>query len=257
MKSIDLNCDLGEGFGDYAMADDAALLEIVSSANVACGFHAGDPLTMHAAASLAVSKDVCIGAHIGYPDRQGFGRRHIDFEPRELELMTLYQLGALQAIVQGAGGKLTHANFHGALGNLSFVNYDVATTVLRAVKTFDPCLKFVALPFTEAFRAARALGIDIVTSFLADRAYTRDGLLVSRKLPGAVIHDPGQIRARVRRLLCEGRIETVDGASLDMEIDSILVHGDTSGALEIARGIREAAIEAGYEIRPLARRFRS
>jgi UPF0271 protein len=252
MKSIDLNSDLGEGFGDYVMADDAALLEIVSSANVACGFHAGDPVTMHAAARLAVARGVCIGAHIGYPDRQGFGRRHIAYEPKELELMTLYQLGALRAIVESVGGRLTHANFHGALGNLSFVDYEVAATVLRAVRTFDRGLKFVALPFTEAFKAAQDLGIETVTSFLADRAYTREGLLVSRKQPGAVIHDPEAIRERVRRVLAEGRIETVDGASLEMQVDSILVHGDTAGALDIARGIREAAIEAGYQIRPFA-----
>lgn len=252
MKTIDLNSDLGEGFGDYVMADDAALLEIVSSANVACGFHAGDPVTMHAVARLAVARGVCIGAHIGYPDRQGFGRRHIAYEPKELELMTLYQLGALRAIVESVGGRLTHANFHGALGNLSFVDYEVAATVLRAVRTFDRGLKFVALPFTEAFKAAQDLGIETVTSFLADRAYTREGLLVSRKQPGAVIHDPEAIRERVRRVLEEGRIETVDGDAIEMKVDSILVHGDTADALEIARGIRDAAIEAGYEIRPLA-----
>lgn len=252
MKTIDLNSDLGEGFGDYVMADDAALLEIVSSANVACGFHAGDPTTMHAAARLAVARGVCVGAHIGYPDRQGFGRRHIAFEPKELELMTLYQLGALCAIVESVGGKLSHANFHGALGNLSFVNYDVATTVLRAVRTFDRNLKFVALPFTEACKAAQDLGIETVASFLADRAYTREGLLVSRKQPGAVIHDPAAIRERVRRILAEGRVETADGGVLEMKVDSILVHGDTSGALELARGIRDAAVEAGFEIRPLA-----
>lgn len=252
MKTIDLNSDLGEGYGDYTMADDAAILGLITSANVACGFHAGDFMTMERTATLAVQNGVRIGAHIGYPDRQGFGRRHIAYQPKELELMTLYQLGALRAIAEHAGAALTHANFHGALGNLSFVDYDVAYAVLRAVKAFDRSLKFVALPYTEAYKAAQKLDIDIVASFLADRAYTGSGVLVSRKERGSVIHDPARIRDRVQRLLQEGKIDAIDGTVLDMPVDSILVHSDTAGAIDIAHTIRKAVQDIGYEIRAFA-----
>ncbi|HYG42510.1 MAG TPA: 5-oxoprolinase subunit PxpA [Bordetella sp.] len=248
MKTIDINSDLGEGFGDYVMADDAAILGLITSANVACGFHAGDFMTMHQTAALAHSKKVSIGAHVGYPDRQGFGRRHIAYTPKELELMTLYQLGALSAIAGHAGSRLTHANFHGALGNLSFVDEGVAHAALSAFKAFDPDLKFVALPYTAAYRVARKLDLDIVASFLADRAYTPDGVLVSRKAAGAVIHDPALIGERVRRVLQEGKVTTMDGTDLDMPVDSILVHSDTPGAIEIARTIRQAVEDVGYRI---------
>jgi UPF0271 protein len=252
MKTIDLNSDLGEGFGDYVMADDAAIMQLITSANVACGFHGGDFITMHRVASLAVQNNVRIGAHVGYPDRQGFGRRHIAYQPRELELMTLYQLGALRSMAEYTGTRLTHANFHGALGNLCFVDYDVAYAVLGAVKAFDQDLKFVALPYTEAYKAAQKLELDIVASFLADRAYTRDGVLVSRQEPGAVIHDPSRIYDRVQRVLQEGKIETIDGTMLDMPVDSILVHSDTPGAIEIANIIRKALQDIGYPIQAFA-----
>ncbi|MBV7483807.1 LamB/YcsF family protein [Bordetella sp. BOR01] len=252
MKTIDINSDLGEGFGDYVMADDAAILELITSANVACGFHAGDFMTMHETAVLAKKNGVSIGAHVGYPDRQGFGRRHIAYTAKELELMTLYQLGALSAIAEHAGTRLTHANFHGALGNLSFVDDQVALAALRAFKAFDPGLKFVALPHTAAYRAAQKLGLDIVASFLADRAYTPDGVLVSRKTAGAVIHDPALVRERVQRVLQEGKVRAIDGTDLDMPADSILVHSDTRGAIEIARTIRQAAEDIGCRIAAFA-----
>ena len=252
MKTVDINSDLGEGFGDYVMADDAAIMPLITSANVGCGFHGGDFKTMHDMAVLARQHGVSIGAHVGYPDRQGFGRRHIAFAPKELRLMTLYQLGAMQAIAGDAGAKLTHANFHGALGNLCFVDYDVAHASLSAIKSFDRDLKFVALPYTAAYQAAQALDMDIVGSFLADRAYTAQGVLVGRKQPGSVIHDPMQVRARVQRVLQDGTIETVDGTELRMPIDSILVHSDTAGAIEAIRSIRSAVEEIGYEIRAFA-----
>ena len=249
MKTVDINADLGEGYGDYAMADDAAIMPLITSANVGCGFHGGDFRTMHETAVLALRHGVRIGAHIGYPDRQGFGRRHIAFEPQALRLMTLYQLGAMQAIAQDAGATLGHANFHGALGNLCFVDYDVAHAALSAIKSFDRDLKFVALPYTAAYEAARRLDLDIVGSFLADRAYTAQGVLVSRKQAGSVIHDPAQVRARVQRVLQDGVIETVDGTELRMPIDSILVHGDTAGAVEAIQSLRLAVQEAGFGIR--------
>jgi len=252
MKTIDINSDLGEGFGVYSMADDATLLELITSANVACGFHAGDWMTMHQTSTLAIKNGVNIGAHVGYPDRQGFGRRHIAYSPDELKLMTLYQLGAMRAIAEGAGGRLSHANFHGALGNLTFVDYDVAYAALSAFKDFDRNLKFIALPFTAAYKAAQKLNIEIVCSFLADRAYTPEGVLVSRKEPGAMVTDETQIRARVQRLLQEGKLAAIDGTDLEMPVDSILVHSDTPGAVEIARTIRKAVQDIGYKIHPFS-----
>ncbi|MGB6008828.1 LamB/YcsF family protein [Castellaniella sp.] len=249
MKSIDLNADLGEGFGDYAMADDAALMALITSANIACGFHAGDFTTMARTVALAAQHGVHIGAHIGYPDRQGFGRRHVAYTPVEIARMSLYQLGALDAFARQAGLRLSHANFHGALGNLCFADEDIACAALSAFKDFDPALKFVIPPHTAAHRAAQALGIDVVASFLADRAYTPEGLLVSRGTPGAVIHDPDAICRRVRRVLLEGEVVAIDGTVLKMPADSILVHGDTAGALEITRKIRQTVEDAGFEPR--------
>lgn len=249
MKCVDLNSDLGEGFGQYVMADDAAMLGLVTSANVACGFHGGDFMTMHEMSTLAVKNNVALGAHIGYPDRQGFGRRAMTFNPRELEMMTLYQLGALSAIAQQAGARLTHANFHGALGNLSFVDYEVALAGLKAVRAFDRSLKYVGMPHTEAYRAARDLDIEVVTLFLADRAYTPEGVLVSRREPGALIQSPEHIRARVQRVLQEGKVEAIDGSVLDMAVDSILIHSDTPGAVTLAQSVRDAVTAIGWEIR--------
>ncbi|ACL55924.1 LamB/YcsF family protein [Methylobacterium nodulans] len=252
MKQIDVNSDLGEGFGPYKAADDEALLDLVSSANIACGFHAGDPVVMDRTVRLALARGVEIGAHVGYADRQGFGRRHIAVDHRELELMTLYQLGALQAIADAAGQRLTHANFHGALGNLSFVDADVADALLRAVRTFDRDLIFLALPNTEAERAAERHGLRVIRSFLADRAYDSRGLLVPRAVPGAVVRDPDRIAARITRLLQDGTVETIDGGTIRLDASSILVHSDTPGAVTLARIVVQAIREAGAEIVPLS-----
>ena len=248
MNTIDINSDLGEGFGDYTMADDETLMTLITSANIACGFHAGDFMTMGRTVRLAAEKGVRIGAHIGYPDIQGFGRRQIAYTPREVFMMTLYQLGALAAIAQEAGQKLSHANFHGALGNRCFADYEVAHQALSAFKAFDKDLKFVVLPYTAAYRAAQDLGIDMVASFLADRAYTPEGLLVSRREKGSVIHDPALIRERIQRVLQEGKLQSITGSDLDMPVDSILVHSDTAGAVEIAHTIRQAVKDSGYGI---------
>ncbi|VFR22259.1 Lactam utilization protein LamB [plant metagenome] len=249
MKTIDINSDLGEGYGRYRVADDEALMPRITSANIACGFHAGDPVIMRRTAELAVANGVRIGAHIGYPDVQGFGRRAVSFDAKELSALTLYQLGAMRAMAEAAGGTLGHVNFHGALGNLSFADEDVAHAVLQAVKDYDPTLKYVTLPFTAAARVAESLGLETVNSFLADRAYTPEGLLASRKQPGAMVTDTAQIRARVARLLSDGEIETVDGSVRRMPVDSILVHSDTAGALDIATAVREAIDAAGYSVR--------
>ncbi|PZP41749.1 MAG: LamB/YcsF family protein [Azospirillum brasilense] len=250
---IDINSDLGEGFGIYSAADDAGILTLVSSANIACGFHAGDPVIMDRTVRLALERGADVGAHIGYADRQGFGRRPMSIDARELELMTLYQLGALRAIAEAAGHRLTHANFHGALGNLSFVDAEVAEVLLRAVRVFDRDLIFLGLPGTEAEKAAERHGLRVVRSFLADRAYDQRGLLVPRSVMGSVVKDPGRIHDRITRLLGDGTLETIDGGVLRMSVDSILVHSDTPGAVQLGETIRSAVLSAGAQITPLSR----
>jgi 5-oxoprolinase (ATP-hydrolysing) subunit A len=252
MRYIDLNSDLGEGFGPYRIAEDEALLDIVSSANVACGGHAGDPCVMDETVRSAMARGVVVGAHIGYPDREGFGRRAMSMSHRELELMTIAQLGALRAIAEHAGARLTHANFHGALGNLSFVDEDVARTLIGAVRAFDRDLVFVGLPHTKAALEAERQGLRLVRSFLADRGYTPAGLLAPRSTEGALVKDLGKVRERVARVLAEGEVEAIDGSRLRLEADSILVHSDTPGALALARTIAEAVAAASCEVRSFA-----
>ena len=252
MKTIDLNSDLGEGFGPYRIADDTALLGIVSSANIACGAHAGDPVTMDRTVREALAQGVSLGGHVGYPDREGFGRRAMALSLKELELATVAQLGALAAIAAHAGGRLGHANFQGALGNLSFVDEDVARTLIAAMKAFDDRLAFIGLPHTAAYRQAESQGLRVVASFLADRAYNPDGTLVARGRPGAVVHEREAIRRRVARVLKEKVVETIDGGLLAMPAESILIHSDTAGAVELALTIRQAVLDAGFAVRSFA-----
>ncbi|MCM2502834.1 5-oxoprolinase subunit PxpA [Aureimonas altamirensis] len=249
---IDINSDLGEGFGIYAAADDAAIIPLVSSANIACGFHAGDPVIMDRTVRLAARHGVDVGAHVGYPDRQGFGRKPFAMDSDELRTMVLYQLGAMRAITEAAGTRLSHANFHGALGNLSFVDADVAEVLLRALHAFDRDLTYVALPGTKAETIAQSLGLRVVRSFLADRAYDERGLLVSRGKAGAMVKDPASIRARIVRLLREGVVETIEGGTIPMQAQSILLHSDTPGAVELGNTIRAAVMEAGADITPMS-----
>lgn len=251
-KVIDLNSDLGEGYGAWRMADDGAMLEIVSSANIACGAHAGDPVVMADTLALALAHGVAPGAHIGYPDRQGFGRRLMQLELRELELLTLTQLGALTALAESLGTRLTHANFHGALGNLSFVDRDVARVLIGAVRSFDPELAFVGLPHTAAADEAERQGLRLVRSFLADRAYHPDGTLVSRKVPGSVIHSADEVSTRISRVLTEGTVQAIDGTLVTMPVDSILIHSDTAGAIELAQLIRRTVEQTGFNVAPLS-----
>lgn len=251
-RAIDLNSDLGEGYGAWRMADDDAMLGIVSSANIACGAHAGDPVVMADTLALAVARGVAPGAHIGYPDRQGFGRRPMQLDLRELELLTLTQLGALSALSAAAGVRLTHANFHGALGNLSFVDRDVARVLIGAVRSFDPDLCFVGLPHTAAADEAERQGLQLVRSFLADRAYNSDGTLVSRQKPGAVIHDKGAVAARIAQALTEGTVQAIDGSLVSMPVDSVLIHSDTASAVELAQVIRRTVEKAGFAVAPFA-----
>jgi len=251
--NIDLNADLAEGFGAWSMGDDDALLDVVSSANIACGFHAGDPLIMDRTIRRAQARGVDIGAHVGFPDRQGFGRRVMQIDVAELATMVVYQLGALDGLARAAGCRMTHMSFHGALGNMAAADAALAGPLVQAVAAFDPELVIVSSTSRAIEQAAAAAGLRVVTTFLADRAYDADGLLVPRKLPGAVIHDPAEVLARVRRLLAEGTVITHDGTSLAMPARSILLHGDTAGAVELARSIRQVIEQGGGRVVPISR----
>lgn len=250
MRTIDVNSDLGEGFGPYEIAHDDKLFPLVTSANIACGAHAGDPVVMHRAVGFATENKVQIGAHVGYPDRAGFGRRALKMSLKELELEVISQLGALRAIAEHGGHRLTHANFHGALGNLSFTDADVARTLISAMKSFDPTLKFIGLPHTEAAYAAEKAGVEIIRSFLADRGYVEAGKLAPRGTAAAVISNLHVVESRVAETLSSGRLRLLDGREVPCEFDSVLVHSDTLGSVGLAQAIRAGVAKAGFEIAP-------
>lgn len=250
---IDLNADLGEGFGPWPMGDDDALLDLVSSANIACGYHAGDPLIMQRTVERAKARGVDIGAHVGFPDRQGFGRRQMQIDPAELAAMVIYQLGALAGIARASGCYVTHMSFHGALGNMAAADAQLALPLVRAVAQFDPDMLIVSSSSEAIENAAAECGLRVATTFLADRAYTADGLLVPRGREGAVIHDPALVLERVKRLLVEGVVITHDGQRLAMPARSMLLHGDGPGAVGLARLIRDAIAEAGGTVTPISR----
>jgi len=242
---IDINADLGEGFGPYTIADDAALMPLITSANVACGYHAGDPVIMDRTVRLAREHDVDLGAHVSYPDRMGFGRRPMAMDANELEKHILYQLGALHAIARAAGHRITHLNPHGALGNQASADPAIAATLVKATFAFDPDIRFLVLPGSALEQAASGVGMKCHRLFLADRAYTADCKLAPRALPGAVIKDEGQVIGRILRFLREGTVEAIDGHIVAMDATSILVHSDTPGAVALAHEIRKAlAVEA-------------
>ncbi|MCG8708523.1 5-oxoprolinase subunit PxpA [Brenneria sp. 4F2] len=255
MKSIDLNADLGEGFGDYQMADDAALMPLITSANVACGFHAGDAVIMAKTVALAKKHRVDLGAHVGLPDLMGFGRRRMQIEPEVLAHYVTYQLGALSAFARAADYPLTHMSFHGALGNMASEDEALAESLLRAVKAFDPGLIISTMAGNAVERAARRLTLPVACVFLADRAYESNGLLVSRGKPGAVIHDLAQVKARVCQLLTEGTIRSIDGQTLRAEVSSILVHGDTPEAIGMVKILRAVIEENGLRIEPVSQQI--
>ncbi|TCV65958.1 5-oxoprolinase subunit PxpA [Neorhizobium sp. S3-V5DH] len=250
---IDINADLGEGFGPYTIADDAALMPLITSANVACGYHAGDPVIMDRTVRLALEHGVDLGAHVSYPDRMGFGRRPMVMDARELEMHILYQLGALHAIAGAAGHRITHLNPHGALGNKASADPAIAEILVRATFSFDPDIHFLVLPGSALEKEAMGMGMKCHRLFLADRAYTADRQLAPRSLPGAVIKDESAVMARILRLLREGTVEAVDGQVIDMHARSILVHSDTPGAVALAREIRRSLAAEGAEFTALSK----
>jgi 5-oxoprolinase (ATP-hydrolysing) subunit A len=250
---VDLNCDMGEGFGVYRLGDDAEMLTIATSANIACGFHAGDPLVMHETLRLAAQNGVQAGAHPGFLDLWGFGRRPIHGErPADVEKAVLYQVGALLALAQDAGCPVRHVKTHGALGNIANEDADLALAVARAIRTLDRDLIFVVMPGLETERAGERLGLPLVREVYADRAYADNGNLVSRKLPGAVLHAPDAVAERVVRMLGDGAITCASGARIPTRIDSVCVHGDTPGAMAMAARLRDALATQGIALRPMA-----
>jgi 5-oxoprolinase (ATP-hydrolysing) subunit A len=232
---IDLNADLGEGFGPWRLGDDLALLSIVTSANVACGFHAGDPLIMRRTCAAAVERGVTIGAQVSYRDLAGFGRREMDVAPDELTAEVLYQLAALDGIARVEGGRVRYVKPHGALYNRIVRDPVQAEAVAAAVRAYDPALPMLTLPGSVLHQVP---GVTVVNESFADRAYNPDGTLVSRREPGAVIDDEHSVAARVVRMAVDGTVEAVDGTEVRVDARSICVHGDTPGAVALARAVR-------------------
>jgi UPF0271 protein len=246
---IDLNSDMGEGFGAWRMGDDEAILDIVSSANVACGLHAGDPEIMAKTFASAKERGVNVGAHPGFPDLWGFGRRIIPFTPGEIERLVAYQIGAAQALSTYAGNPITYVKAHGALGNLTQTEHDVATAIARAIKAVNP--ELICMTFAGALmqQVAADIGLRVCCEVFADRAYDEEGHLVHRKKPGAVLHDVNEAAARMLRMVQGGGIETVSGRMLPVKIDTICVHSDTPGAIQMAAEVRRVLEGAGVTIK--------
>ncbi|MEI4234273.1 LamB/YcsF family protein [Roseovarius sp. D22-M7] len=243
-SSVDLNADMGESFGAWGMGDDAALLDVVTSANIACGFHAGDPDVMARTMARAVACDVGIGAHPGFSDLQGFGRRRIDLGHETLGNLLRYQLGAAQAVARSAGGAVRHLKLHGALANMTSEDADLARAAYSAALSIDPQIIVMVLAGTAQEAAARDLGAHMACEIFADRAYNDDATLVDRRLPGAVIHDAGEAAKRVLAMIRAGAIIAESGARIPTRIDTICLHGDTPEAVAIARALR-AELETG------------
>jgi UPF0271 protein len=246
-RQIDLVADLGEGFGDWTMGDDDALLEIVTSANIACGFHAGDPRIMDRTVARCVRRGVRVGAHPSFPDLVGFGRRTMELTADEVRTDVLYQLGALSAFASYHGTHLSHVAPHGRLGNLVAVRSDYAEAVVDAVAHVDPTLRVLAQDGCLA-DSARSAGITVGVVGIADRAYEDDGSLVPRSLPGAVIRDADVIAERTVRMVKDGEIESRNGVPIAVDVDTILLHGDTPSAVDLARRIRSELEATGISI---------
>jgi len=252
--NVDLNCDMGEGFGPWPMGDDEAMLDIVSSANIACGFHAGDPSIMFRTAETAKRKGVAIGAHPGFNDLHGFGRRVIRGDtPAEIERMVAYQIGAMQAVAALAGHKVTYVKAHGSLNNMANEDEDLALAIARAVKGVDASLINVCMPGLLMEKASEKIGVPVAREFFADRTYEDNGTLTSRKKPGSVLHDAEEAAERVLRALQNRAVTTTSGKRIPVEIDTICVHGDEPSAVAMARTIRAKLEANGVAISPFSK----
>ena len=250
-RTVDLNADMGESFGSWKMGNDAALLDIVTSANIACGFHAGDPDVMAATMRLAVERGVGIGAHPGFPDLQGFGRFRMHRPHSSLANAMRYQVGAAQAMARAAGGQVRHLKLHGALANMASEDADLARACYEGALSVAPDLVIMVLAATKQQEAVEALGCAWAGEIFADRAYNDDATLVDRSLPGAMVRDPSRAAARMVDMVTAGAIIADSGVRIPARIDTICCHGDTPEALEISAAVRSGLEEAGVELRPL------
>ena len=249
---VDLNSDLGEGFGIWKLGNDEALLDVVTSANVACGFHAGDPNILRRVCDVAVSRGVSIGAQVSYHDLAGFGRRSMDVDATSLTNDVIYQMGALDGFARIAGSSVRYVKPHGALYNRTVYDDDQAAAVVAAVAAYDPTLPLLGLPGSALLRRAEQAGLHTVTEAFADRGYTAEATLIPRSQPGALLDDPAAVAERMVQMLLTGRLRSVDGVDVSVSARSICVHGDSPGAVAMAVAVRKALAEAGVEIRSFA-----
>jgi len=249
---VDLNCDMGESFGRYKLGLDEEVIKLISSANVGCGFHGGDPHVMRNTVAMAKEHGVGVGAHPGLPDLIGFGRREMKVTPEEVKDYFIYQIGALKAFVEVAGMKLQHVKMHGALDSMARDDDELTRAMCEATGEISSDLIWLAHSGARGGEIARSVGLNVVQEVYADRAYNADKSLVSRKLPGAVLKDPQEIGTRIKQLIDTGTMTTIDGKTLELEFDSICVHGDTPGALELIRRIRDILADQDIAIKPMA-----
>lgn len=252
MPTMDLNSDVGESFGRWTLGDDQAMFRSVTSANVACGFHAGDPSVIRSTCRKAAEAGVVIGAHVGYRDLAGFGRRFLDIDPNELADDVVYQIGALQALAAAEGARVKYVKPHGGLYNAIVHHTAQARAVVDAVKAVDPGLPIMGLPGSEVLRLAEAAGLRAVPEAFADRAYTPEGTLVSRSLPGSVLENPAEVAEHVLRMATESAVRAVDGSILKIQAESICVHGDSPGAVAMAAAVKSALSGAGVSLAAFA-----
>lgn len=250
---VDLNADVGESFGAYSIGYDAEIIPIATSINIACGMHAGDPDIMAKTVELAVSAGTVIGAHPGFPDLLGFGRRNMDMKPAEVTNLVIYQVGALQAFVRAAGGKLQHVKPHGALYNMSAKDPEMAEAIALGVKKMDPNLILFGLAGSEHVKAAEKQGLRIAQEVFADRAYMPDGSLMPRSHPGAIIHDPDEAVRRVIQMVQLGQVESLGGIRTPVRADTVCLHGDHPAAVILARSLRQRLEEAGIQVMAIGR----
>lgn len=252
MTTIDLNSDIGESFGRWELGDDEAMLDLVTSANIACGFHAGDPSTIARTARWSVQRGVRIGAQVAYRDLAGFGRRFLDASRTELTDDVVYQIGGLQALAAAAGGTVTYVKPHGALYNTAVHHEEHANAVVDAVAAVDPGLAILGLPGSRLLELAESRGLRVVREAFADRGYTPSATLVSRREAGALLHDANAVAERVLRMVSDGVVEAVDGSSVTIDVDSVCVHGDSPAAVEMARAVRDVLAANGVEVAPFS-----
>lgn len=252
MRTVDLNADLGESYGRYTVGRDAEIIPLISSANVACGFHAGDPVVLlDTLKHIKESSTTGLGAHPSYPDRQGFGRRYMDLTKEEVRAFMLYQLAAIEGMGETVGLTMNHVKPHGALYNRTFEDYELAQTLAATVKEFNPDLKLMGLANQNLVKAGKAAGLQVVHEVFADRAYAADGTLVNRRKEGAMITDTTKAVKRVIRMVTEGKVTSIDGQDIDIQADSICVHGDGEKALAFVREIIQGLAEEGIQIQTM------